>query len=197
MCLTAKSSSCANGIWRLTEPAGHACPMGCNRLAIYVNKHCSGGRPGNLGARLERRGTQPLQECAILVKHRDVLSECRNIADSVYERIFHMPAIRACGLRYQQHAPASACLGSHKCASFFNTGQNQNIALSHQLGNVVPMTQDFHARGKHGRKLFLIVRQKFSGDEKSSILAGRRFEPCLKGIMYALAHCTDSYEEHS
>ena len=49
------------------------------------------------------------------------------------------------------------------------------------------MPKHFNTRmRKHGRKFFGIRRQKFPGNIKSAILAGRRSQPRFKGIMDTL-----------
>ena len=74
-----------------------------------------------------------------------MIRECFDITCGVDERVFHMLRKGSSGIRNYENATTGSSFRGHESASFFKARKNEDVAATHQLGNIVPMAEDSDA----------------------------------------------------
>ena len=141
-----------------------------NGFAVDIEQPRAGGSPGDLRDRFECRArnlaSRARSSCSIVMCWVRALY----IPDPMHQPRFHMAANLGAGLRCQRNTAAAHGFRDHQTKPFFDAGQNQNVALSHQFRHVVPMPEDLHTRMREHRcQFFLVRRQEFARDEESAV----------------------------
>ena len=89
--------------------------------------------------------TELIQKSVILIEHVDVLCERGDIRGSMDKSIFHVYAKFGTSVGNQGNASAAYSFRANQAKTFLDAGQNHNVALAHDFGDVLSMTQNADA----------------------------------------------------
>jgi len=83
----------------------------------------------------------------------------------MHEGVLHMAARVGTRFRNERHATTAHSFDADKAETLFNAGQDEQIALAHQFGNIFAMAQDLDAgMRQHAGHFFSVCRKHAAGD---------------------------------
>jgi hypothetical protein len=143
-------------------------------------------------------GFELCEKPAILVQAGKVLREGIDVSDRMNESVVHVPAKIGTGFGYERNAAAAHGFGTDESETFLDTGENKDVALAHEIRDIVPMAENANTGVRELRsELLPIGGEKLSSNEEGAVAMGGRAQPGIESEVQAFSYGADTDEENS
>src|ERR1700730_6362868 len=127
----------------------------------------------------------------------DVLGEGVDVGYGMYERVLHVFAKLSARFGDKWDAPAAHGFSTNQPETLLDAGENKDVALAHELGNIIAIAKDTNAGvSELCGELVPVCGEKFPGDQKGAVAMSRGTQPGIQRKVQSFSNSTYPDEQH-